>query len=277
MKLGYNTNGLAHHRWEDALRLIAEAGYRSVALTVDHHCLDPSSTVFALQAVEVRSLLDQCGLSCVVETGARFLLDPQRKHQPTLLSPTPQERQVRLQFLTQCVELAEALGAEAVSFWSGTAVDQPGDAVLWDRLCDGCRRLTDAADRHGVRLAFEPEPDMFIETCDQFARLSADIAAPQFGLTLDIGHVHCLGDGSIADRIRQFAPQLFNVHIEDMRPGVHEHLPFGEGTIDFPPIIAALEEIRYAGGLHVELSRHSHAAPQMLWKSHRFLTDLLAR
>ncbi|MEX0612526.1 MAG: TIM barrel protein, partial [Pirellulales bacterium] len=51
---------------------------------------------------------------------------------------------------------------------------------------------------------------------------------------------------------------LANVHVEDMRSGVHEHLMFGEGEIDFPPVIAALAKIGYAGLVGVELSRHSH-------------------
>ena len=44
----------------------------------------------------------------------------------------------------------------------------------------------------------------------------------------------------IAGVIRQWADRLVNVHIEDMRAGVHDHLMFGEGEIDFPPVIAAL-------------------------------------
>jgi sugar phosphate isomerase/epimerase len=58
--------------------------------------------------------------------------------------------------------------------------------------------------------------------------------------------------------------------------GVHEHLMFGEGTMDFPTIVAALREVGYAGGLHVELSRHSHMAVEAVDRAARFLRPLLA-
>jgi hypothetical protein len=41
MRLGYNTNGFAHHRLEDAIEILATLGYRSVALTLDFHALNP--------------------------------------------------------------------------------------------------------------------------------------------------------------------------------------------------------------------------------------------
>jgi sugar phosphate isomerase/epimerase len=78
-------------------------------------------------------------------------------------------------------------------------------------------------------------------------------------LTLDVGHLHCLGE-PIVETIHRWRDRLWNVHIEDMRAGVHEHLMFGDGEIDFPPALAALREIGYSGGVHVELSRHSHDA-----------------
>jgi len=275
MKLGYNTNGLAHHRFDDAIALIADAGYRSVAITVDHHCLDPSSASFRTDVARMRALLERCDLSCVIETGARFLLDPTQKHQPTLMSPSREGRRWRLEFLSSCVDIASELNAEAVSFWSGTPRHDAPDQEHWRRLVDGCRRLVDIAEAKNVRLAFEPEPGMFIETCDMYASLADAIGSPLFGLTLDVGHVHCLNDGTIPDRIRQFADRLWNVHIEDMRPGVHEHLPFGQGTIDFPPLFAALREVGYQGGVHVELSRDSHRAPDALRESFAFLHPLL--
>ena len=81
---------------------------------------------------------------------------------------------------------------------------------------------------------------------------------PQLRLTLDIGHLHCQGELPIAAQIHRWADRLANVHIEDMRAGVHEHLMFGEGEIDFAPVIQVLADIRYQGGVYVELSRHSH-------------------
>jgi len=36
VELGYNTNGLAHHDLVEAIDLLAEIGYASVAITLDH-------------------------------------------------------------------------------------------------------------------------------------------------------------------------------------------------------------------------------------------------
>ena len=118
MKLGYNTNGLAFHRWPEAIELIAEIGYRSVAITVDHHCLDPYSTRLKDELSQMREILDRLGLISTIETGARYLLNPQIKHEPTLMSPTETERRVRIDYLKRCIDIAGELQSEAVSFWS---------------------------------------------------------------------------------------------------------------------------------------------------------------
>src|SRR5688572_9898997 len=126
MLLGYNTNGFAHHRLADAIAILADLGYQSVALTLDWHALNPFDADWQRQAASIRSDLERLRLRCVIETGARFLLDPRRKHQPTLISPLPEERQRRLDFLCRAVDIAEILDADAVSLWSGTQLDLPG-------------------------------------------------------------------------------------------------------------------------------------------------------
>lgn len=275
MKLGYNTNGLAFHRLRDAVALLAETGYESVALSVDHCCLDPYSPRLENALAEMRSLLDRFGLASVIETGARYLLNPRIKHEPILLSPSAEERAVRIDFLRRCIDIAAALDSQAVSFWSGRLRDPIDEETAWQRLTEGCREVIDHAAQRSVRLAFEPEPDMFIDTLARYAELLDRIDAPGFGLTIDIGHLHCNNEGNIADLLRTWKDRLRNIHIEDMCRGVHEHLRFGDGDIDFPPVIAALREIEYTGGVHVELSRHSHMAPVVVRESFEFLQSMM--
>jgi sugar phosphate isomerase/epimerase len=162
-------------------------------------------------------------------------------------------------------------GSDAISFWSGADRDGAGEGALWERLLDGCRRLCDHADRRGARLAFEPEPGMFIDTMPRFAELHRCVAHPRFGLTLDVGHLHCQGELPVARHVREWRAWLWNVHLEDMKRGAHDHLMFGEGEMDFAEVLGALREVGYGGGAHVELSRHSHDAVESARKALAFL------
>ena len=277
MRLGYNTNGLAHHDPFAALALLAEMGYQSVALTLDHGPLNPFADDWDRQRKRLKSALNGFGMTSVVETGARFLLDTAVKHEPTLVSAKAEDRQRRIQFLHKAIDAAAFLGSGCVSLWSGVVRDDAADNEIWDRLVPALQLVLHDAHDHGVTIGFEPEPGMFIDTMARFAELQQRLNAPNVKLTLDIGHLHCLGELPIADYIRKWKGEIVNIHIEDMRAGVHEHLMFGEGEMDFPPIIAALRQANYRGGIHVELSRHSHEGPTAAQKAFDFLSPLVKR
>lgn len=267
MRFGYGTNGFANHRLSDALRVLADLGYDGVALTLDHQHLDPFGPDLARRVTGVAADLDRLDLAVVVETGARFLLDSWRKHSPTFLDP---DRARRVEFLTRAVKIAADLGAEAVSFWSGNKPADLEPEKAWAYLADGCAEVLKAADEHDVRLGFEPEPGMLVEDLDGYFELSGRLGDPdRFGLTLDIGHCRCTESASVPDCVRRALPRLVNVQIDDMRRGTHEHLEFGRGEIDFPPVLAALAP--YSGLVAVELPRDSHAAPRIARESLEFL------
>jgi sugar phosphate isomerase/epimerase len=274
MLFGYNTNGFAHHHLEHALIVLGKLGYKSVAITLDHHALNPYDAGQMDMLARTRKLLEMLKLRSVIETGARFLLNPFLKHQPTLLSRYSRDRNKRQEFIRLAIDIAKELKADSVSLWSGTHLDNPEESVLWKRLVDGCRHLCDYAEKQKVRLAFEPEPGMFIDTMARFAELKERVDHPLFGLTIDIGHLHCQGEIPISDHLRRWKDCLWNIHIEDMRRGVHEHLMFGEGEIDFVPVLRTLDEIGYQGGVHVELSRHSHDAVETARKAIAFLKHI---
>src|SRR5207302_639526 len=79
--------------------------------------------------------LDACKIAAlVVETGARFYLDPRRKHQPTLISASEAGRGRRMDFLESCVGVASKASPGCVSFWSGSPDDDATPSVLMARL-----------------------------------------------------------------------------------------------------------------------------------------------
>ncbi len=273
LRLGYNTNGFAHHRLKDAAEIIGEIGYTCLAVTIERDLLDPpDSRGFNAAAQQLQAIRRNTGLSLTLETGARFLLDPRWKHQPTLIGREQAGRRARIAFLKTAIDLAAACEAESVSLWSGAADDDAGEDALMLRLIDGLAPLVEHADTSGVRLSFEPEPGMFIDTMARFDEVKDTFMHDCFGLTLDIGHVICLDDGHVAKHIDRWKDILWNVHIEDMRPGVHEHLMFGEGQVDFASVFAALRRAEYVGPIHVELSRHSHDAVNTARKAFEFLS-----
>ena len=271
LRFAYNTNGCANHRLDDALALIADSGYDGVALTLDIHHLDPFAADFPEQRRAVASRLRQLGLGCVVETGARFLLDPRAKHEPTLVSAGAEGRARRVEFLSRALEVAAETGADAMSFWAG--VPKPG--VDRDRAADwlraGVEQVVRRAEALGAVAALEPEPGMLIETLDDWRGL----AVPGLRLALDTGHCLVTGEREPDAAVREFAGEIATVSIEDMRRGVHVHLPFGEGDMPIPAVLAALQDVGFCKLVCVELSRESHRADTVVPQALSYLRERL--
>ncbi|MFE0822003.1 sugar phosphate isomerase/epimerase family protein [Streptomyces sp. NPDC058847] len=272
LRFGYGTNGLADLRLDDALALLTDLGYDGVGLTLDHMHLDPLAPGLAARTRRVAHRLAELGLGVTVETGARYVLDPRRKHGPSLLDPDPGDRALRTDLLLRAVRVAADLGAHAVHCFSGITPPGTDEETAWKRLAETLTPVLDAAAAAGVPLAVEPEPGHLLADLDGFHRLRRALGDPEpLGLTLDIGHCQCLEPLPPADCVRAAAPWLRHVQIEDMRRGVHEHLPFGDGEIDFPPVLEALAATGYQGLTVVELPRHSHAGPHFAERSLPFL------
>ena len=277
MNLGYNTNGFAHHDLLDAIVLLGEIGYRSVAITIDHGALAPDRPETPGQLQRVRRMLRTLGMRSVIETGARFLLDPRRKHEPTLVSSDAAARARRIEFYKHAIRCAVELESDCVSLWSGTAERLVPRDLATNWLVQGLRDMLQYAAARGVAIGFEPEPGMLIDSMARYEELLRLVDAPNFRLTLDVGHLQCQGELPIGEHIRRYAPRLASVHVEDMRRGVHEHLMFGEGEVDFAGVLQALAEVGYQGGVHVELSRHSREAPEAARRAFEFLNPLMER
>lgn len=304
LRFAYNTNGLAHHRALDALRLVASLGYRGLALTPDVGQLDP----YRLDPREVRELCaaaEDLGLALAVETGARYVLDPERKHGPNLCDPDEAERLRRVDFYRRCIDLAVDLGAPLVSLWAGAApggvtlerdecLERPGSPEtpenprdpgrsaeserILDRLAEGLALVCAHGRAAGVAVAFEPEPGMFVERPAGYATLRDRLGAlgHALPLTLDLGHCVVTGDLPIESVVAAHRADLAHIHLADCPRGRHEHRPLGEGDLDLPGALRALQGAGYEGLVAVELSRDSHRGPAAARDSLALLRHLAA-
>lgn len=271
LRYAYNTNGTANHRFADALELIADSGYDGVALTLDHHHFDPFAPELSRRAEVLGTALQRLKLGLVLETGARYLLDPRQKHEPTLVSPEPDGRARRVEFLWRAMQIAAACGAEAVSFWAGVVRGGVSQDDARAYLHAGVAELVER-NVFGVTLAFEPEPGMLVEDVADFLDLQRRV--PELRLALDTGHCIVSGGLEPADAIHQQRDNLATVSLEDMPRGKHEHLPFGEGDMDTPAVLRALRDVGYSKLACVELSRDSHRAHSMVPQALTYLKNV---
>ncbi|GAA3810945.1 sugar phosphate isomerase/epimerase family protein [Streptomyces phyllanthi] len=269
LRFGYGTNGFTHHRLTDVLVVLADLGYDGVALTLDHVHLDPYTDDLTRRVAVLAKHLARHGLDVTVETGAPYFLHPWGKHLPTLMSDGAE---LRVDLLRRALRIAADLGSPTVHLCSGPAPEGLPEQDAWKRLAVGVGTVLETAEKYGVALAFEPEPYMFVDTVERCLELAERVEGHErFGITLDIGHAHCVEERPVLDCVSLAAPRLRNVQIEDMRRGVHQHLEFGAGEIDFPPVLSALRELEHRGLVSVEIQGGSLDAPEVARRSIEFL------
>ena len=275
MLLGYGTNSIGDVDPLDAVPVLHDLGYRSLAITLDHHTIDPFAADLSARIRRWRATLDASSMACVIETGGRHLLDPVVKHEPTLVTADPAARSRRIDFLCRAIDIAVEMRATCVSLWSGVVRDAADEEAIWGRLLGSLAPVLDHAAVRGIPLGFEPEPGMAIDTLARYGDLVERCGRPDhLRLTVDSGHLECMGEWPLNERLRPWADRIVNVHIDDMLACRHEHLPLGSGDIDFLPILAVIAASGYRGGLHVELPRQSHCWVETARQSAAFLAPL---
>lgn len=78
------------------------------------------------------------------------------------------------------------------------------------------------------------------------------------GFCLDTGHSFLARE--LVQRIELFGPSLLQLHLHDNRGTFDDHLPPGEGAIDWPEVMASLHRVGFDGVLMLEVGRAVGAA-----------------
>lgn len=152
------------------------------------------------------------------------------------------------------IRFASELEAKNIVLHPGwtTATERFMRGRSWDLNIRSLRWLSKYAGDYGIEVLLEnvPNPTPYIlVTVDDF-RLFDEEMTPSLNYVLDIGHAHLQDE--VYEFIDSFAPKIKHVHVSDNEGTQDQHLPIGDGNIDWESAIGALEKVGYNGWVVIE-------------------------
>ena len=232
---------LAMHNWmraepiETTIKRLAKSGYDGIEISGEPATYD---------ADEVRSLLDQNGLSCwgsvTLMTGGRDLVH--EDHYVRLAS---------VQYVKDCLSFVASLGGDiltVVPSTVGKVTPMASPEEEWGWCVAGLKECQAHAEEVGVRIAVEPLnrfETYFINRGDQAVAMAKEVGG-NCGVALDIFHMN-IEEADWRQAIRDTGDYLADFHVAE-----NNRMPPGEGALDWEALVQELTGIGYDGYLTVE-------------------------
>jgi sugar phosphate isomerase/epimerase len=256
MRLSFSTNAYLRYPFDEAAQRIAAIGYAGLELLADV----PHAWPAGLLDIQKRGILQSMERTGLAFSNINaFMMNAINDYRqpywyPSFIEPDPQYRRVRIDHTRRALSLCAELGAPHITTEPGGPL-APGqsrqDAI--DLFVEVLKPLAQHAHDLGVLLLIEPEPDLLLETTDQYLEVAERLNAPSIGLNFDVGHAFCVKE-VLPMAIAKLAKHIRHYHVEDIAASrVHHHLVPGTGAIDFIEVIQAIRKTGYDGWVTVEL------------------------
>jgi sugar phosphate isomerase/epimerase len=278
MKLAFSTNAYLNYSFEETCERLAAIGYEGVEIMADvPHAWPAYMLPSHKQGLRDSLSRHKLAISNINAFMMHAVNDHRQKYwHPSWIEPDVHYRQVRIDHTKRALSLAAEIGAPCITTEPGGPLEGRGWNECLKLFVEMLKPVVEHAEKVRVPLLVEPEPDLLIETADQYLEFAAHFDSPYLGLNFDIGHFYCVKDDPEAT-VRKLAPLIRHVHLEDIAATrVHHHLIPGEGVIDFAGTLRALKEVGYAGWVTIELYT-CHEAPDAAARTARERIVQIAR
>ena len=255
MRLAFSTNAYLNFSFPETARRLAGIGYAGLELMADvPHAWPAYLLPEQKQAIRDAMRTHNLAFSNVNAFMMHAVNDARQKYwYPSWIEADAHYRQVRIDHTVRSLSLAAELGAPCVTTEPGGPVAGRSRKECLALFIEMLKPVVAHAEKVGVPILVEPEPDLLIETADQYLEFASKLQSPMLGLNFDIGHFYCVKDDPAAT-VYKLREHIRHVHLEDIAATrVHHHLIPGEGVIDFGGTLAALREVGYAGWVTIEL------------------------
>lgn len=130
----------------------------------------------------------------------------------------------------------------------------------------------------GIRLVLENKlPHLLLASTREILWIMGAMERVDVGACLDTGHAHLSGD--VYSVMHKLSAHLQMVHANDNRGKFDDHLPPGQGDIDWHRLLFELSETGFHGGLILELAgnRDTEAIMADARRARRFLREISRR
>lgn len=237
---------------ERLVQALAGAGYDAVDWTMEQ--FDPLEE--PAQALErLVASARAAGLGC-----------PQLMVHQDYVSGSERDHEQRVRRTELAIDAAAAAGIPSIGVLTGPNLWVEGYARVgvdidegeaWRRALVALERICARAQGTGVRVALEPCWGTLARDRFRAEHVLCRFGAEDLALTIDPSHFVMSRD-DVPALVRAWAPRIAHVHLKDAfgAPGAQDEdfcflLP-GEGRVDWPGMLDALEEIGYEGAMSVE-------------------------
>ena len=123
---------------------------------------------------------------------------------------------------------------------------------VWEVLVESCRFAAEIAAGHGRTIIMEPRVGEVICSVDSLIRLIDDVGSSNFKANFDTGHFSAQRE-NVPLALTKLEGRYANIHISDNDPVNTDHLPLGDGTIDWEEFFRVLQLQHYEGYLGLDL------------------------
>jgi sugar phosphate isomerase/epimerase len=246
MQLSYSTWGMPHVPIDIAIAHCAALGFDGLELTVIPGWVTDAATLDNAERKRIRQLYDDHQLALCGFSG-----------NTPLLHPDPAQRTRDLARFRGYLDLAAEMQHPGEQLTVTTTSDgKPDDwEQVKDQLVETVGEFADYVAKVGVVVGIEPHVGAALPHPDQVLWLLGQGRSPALTVHFDISHfnVQAMDMESV---VAQIAPHCAHTHVKDERGTApnHEFLIPGEGTMDYPRYLKAMQQAGYDGHIVVEIS-----------------------
>jgi sugar phosphate isomerase/epimerase len=186
-------------------------------------------------------------------------------HAPYMdLSPGGIDRKIRAitkERFFQIIDISECLKPKIIIFHPGyDKWSFNHNEIIWlENSLDIWSSLGEKAANMGISLAIE---NMYEEEPEIFLSLFKAIGNKAFGFCFDIGHFNIFSKVPLSEWIDKLGGYIIEIHVHDNNKKFDEHLPLGNGNVDFKKFFILFNKLKINPVFTIEPHREED-----LWSS----------